>query len=58
MGAFGEAIEVEAVDFVPVPTRDVARARRFYGDVSGAPGEPRPAATTETATKELESALG
>lgn len=28
-------IEVERVDFVSVPTRDVARARRFYGEVLG-----------------------
>jgi catechol 2,3-dioxygenase-like lactoylglutathione lyase family enzyme len=26
---------VERVDFVSVPTRDVARARRFYGEVLG-----------------------
>jgi catechol 2,3-dioxygenase-like lactoylglutathione lyase family enzyme len=30
-------IEVQRVDFVSVPTRDVARARRFYGDVLGLP---------------------
>jgi catechol 2,3-dioxygenase-like lactoylglutathione lyase family enzyme len=28
-------LDVERVDFVSVPTRDVARARRFYGDVLG-----------------------
>jgi catechol 2,3-dioxygenase-like lactoylglutathione lyase family enzyme len=28
-------LKVERVDFVSVPTRDVARARRFYGDVLG-----------------------
>jgi catechol 2,3-dioxygenase-like lactoylglutathione lyase family enzyme len=28
-------IEVERVDFVSVPTRDVARARRFYVEVLG-----------------------
>jgi catechol 2,3-dioxygenase-like lactoylglutathione lyase family enzyme len=28
-------IEVERVDFVSVPTRDVIRARRFYGEVLG-----------------------
>ena len=28
-------IEVERVDFVSVPTRDVARARRFYGELLG-----------------------
>jgi catechol 2,3-dioxygenase-like lactoylglutathione lyase family enzyme len=28
---------IEGVDFVSVPTRDVARARRFYGDVLGLP---------------------
>jgi catechol 2,3-dioxygenase-like lactoylglutathione lyase family enzyme len=30
-------IGVERVDFVSVPTRDVARARRFYGEVLGLP---------------------
>jgi catechol 2,3-dioxygenase-like lactoylglutathione lyase family enzyme len=30
-------IEIERVDFVSVPTRDVARARRFYGEVLGLP---------------------
>jgi catechol 2,3-dioxygenase-like lactoylglutathione lyase family enzyme len=28
-------IDVERVDFVSVPTRDIARARRFYGEVLG-----------------------
>jgi predicted enzyme related to lactoylglutathione lyase len=28
-------IEVERVDFVSVPTRDIARARRFYGQLLG-----------------------
>jgi catechol 2,3-dioxygenase-like lactoylglutathione lyase family enzyme len=28
-------IDVERVDFVSVPVRDAARARRFYGDVLG-----------------------
>lgn len=30
-------IEVEQVDFVTVPTHDVARARRFYGELLGLP---------------------
>jgi catechol 2,3-dioxygenase-like lactoylglutathione lyase family enzyme len=30
-------IGVEQVDFVSVPTRDVAAARRFYGEVVGLP---------------------
>ena len=30
---------VERVDFVSVPTRDVARARRFYGEVLGLPSD-------------------
>jgi catechol 2,3-dioxygenase-like lactoylglutathione lyase family enzyme len=30
-------IEIERVDFVSVPTRDVARARRFYGELLGLP---------------------
>ena len=35
-------IEIERVDFVSVPTRDVARARRFYGELLGLPtrGDP------------------
>ena len=28
-------IEVERVDFVAVPTRDVERAKRFYGETLG-----------------------
>ena len=28
---------VERVDFVSVPTRDLARARRFYGEILGLP---------------------
>jgi catechol 2,3-dioxygenase-like lactoylglutathione lyase family enzyme len=28
-------LDVECVDFVSVPTRDLDRARRFYGDVLG-----------------------
>jgi catechol 2,3-dioxygenase-like lactoylglutathione lyase family enzyme len=28
---------VERVDFVSIPVRDLARARRFYGDVLGLP---------------------
>jgi predicted enzyme related to lactoylglutathione lyase len=28
-------IEVERVDFVPIPTRDPAQARRFYGELLG-----------------------
>lgn len=31
------AIDVERVDFVSVPTRDLARARHFYADVLGLP---------------------
>jgi catechol 2,3-dioxygenase-like lactoylglutathione lyase family enzyme len=30
-------IEVEKVDFVSVPTRDLERARHFYGEVLGLP---------------------
>ena len=30
-------IDVERVDFISVPTRDVVRARRFYADVLGLP---------------------
>jgi catechol 2,3-dioxygenase-like lactoylglutathione lyase family enzyme len=31
-------IDLERVDFVTVPTRDVERARRFYGEVLGLEG--------------------
>ena len=30
-------IEIEKIDFVSIPTRDVARARWFYGEVLGLP---------------------
>ena len=30
-------IDVERVDFVPIPTRDPERARRFYGELLGLP---------------------
>jgi catechol 2,3-dioxygenase-like lactoylglutathione lyase family enzyme len=30
-------IDVERVDFVTIPTRDVERARRFYGEALGLP---------------------
>jgi catechol 2,3-dioxygenase-like lactoylglutathione lyase family enzyme len=34
---------VERVDFVSIPVRDLARSRRFYGDVLGLPaGGPAP----------------
>ena len=39
---------VERVDFVSIPTRDVARARRFYGEVLGLPQNPRTADEFET----------
>jgi catechol 2,3-dioxygenase-like lactoylglutathione lyase family enzyme len=29
--------KVERVDLVSVPTRDIARARRFYGEILGLP---------------------
>ena len=32
-----EVIEIERVDFVLVPTRDLARARRLYGEALGLP---------------------
>jgi catechol 2,3-dioxygenase-like lactoylglutathione lyase family enzyme len=34
-------LDVEAVDFVSVPVRDAARARRFYADVLGLPPSAR-----------------
>jgi catechol 2,3-dioxygenase-like lactoylglutathione lyase family enzyme len=30
-------LDVEHVDFVSIPTRDLARARRFYADILGLP---------------------
>jgi catechol 2,3-dioxygenase-like lactoylglutathione lyase family enzyme len=30
-------IEIERVDFVTVPTRDLGRSRRFYGELLGLP---------------------
>ena len=42
-------IGVERVDFVSVPTRDVARARRFYTEVLGLP-------TSASNPEEFESA--
>jgi catechol 2,3-dioxygenase-like lactoylglutathione lyase family enzyme len=33
VATFQEVLEIERVDFVSVPTRDAAQARRFYGDV-------------------------
>jgi predicted enzyme related to lactoylglutathione lyase len=35
-------IEVERVDFVSVPTRDTAQARRFYGELLGLPESTTP----------------
>jgi catechol 2,3-dioxygenase-like lactoylglutathione lyase family enzyme len=36
-------IDVERVDFVSIPVRDLERARRFYGEVLGLPpGGPAP----------------
>jgi predicted enzyme related to lactoylglutathione lyase len=32
-------IEVERVDYIAVPTRDVDRAKRFYGETLGLPHE-------------------
>jgi len=32
-------IEVERVDYIAVPTQDVERAKRFYGDTLGLPHE-------------------
>ena len=43
-----DGIDVERVDFVSVPTRDVERARRFYGGVLGLPPAPGNADEFET----------
>jgi predicted enzyme related to lactoylglutathione lyase len=37
VAALIEVIAVERVDFVSVPTRDLGRARQFYGEVVGLP---------------------
>lgn len=39
-GRLIDVIDVERVDFVLVPTRDLVRARRFYSEVLGLPGSP------------------
>jgi catechol 2,3-dioxygenase-like lactoylglutathione lyase family enzyme len=41
-------LHVECVDFLSVPTRDLDRARRFYGDVLGLPPSRRNADEFET----------
>ncbi len=46
-------IDVERVDFVSVPTRDVARARRFYGQVLGLAASAATADEFETANVTL-----
>jgi catechol 2,3-dioxygenase-like lactoylglutathione lyase family enzyme len=46
-------LEVEKVDFVTVPTRDVARARRFYSETLGLPPSPHTADEFETANVTL-----
>ena len=40
---------VERVDFVSVPTRDIARARRFYGEILWQPEAEAVAFTPNTA---------
>jgi predicted enzyme related to lactoylglutathione lyase len=37
VAALIQVIAVERVDFVSVPTRDLGRARQFYGEVLGLP---------------------
>jgi catechol 2,3-dioxygenase-like lactoylglutathione lyase family enzyme len=37
MATFAMVLDVERVDFVSVPTRDLASARQFYADVLGLP---------------------
>jgi catechol 2,3-dioxygenase-like lactoylglutathione lyase family enzyme len=37
VAGFLDVIGVEQVDFISVPTRDLARSRRFYGEVLGLP---------------------
>ena len=46
-------IDVEGVDFVSIPTRDVERSRRFYGEVLGLPGRRGVADEFETANLTL-----
>jgi catechol 2,3-dioxygenase-like lactoylglutathione lyase family enzyme len=46
---------IERVDYVSVPTRDVERARRFYGDVLGL--EPNPHTPDEFETANITFAL-
>jgi catechol 2,3-dioxygenase-like lactoylglutathione lyase family enzyme len=37
VAGWSDVISVERVDFVSVPTRDLGRSRRFYGEVLGLP---------------------
>jgi predicted enzyme related to lactoylglutathione lyase len=46
-------IEIERVDFVSVPTRDVERARGFYGRTLGLPSNPHTPAEFEAANVTL-----
>ena len=46
-------LDVERVDFASVPTRDVAAARRFYGEVLGLRTNPATPAEFETANLTL-----
>jgi catechol 2,3-dioxygenase-like lactoylglutathione lyase family enzyme len=48
-----EMIDVERVDFVSVPTRDLELARRFYGEVLGLRGNPDNQDEYETANVTL-----
>ena len=41
-------IEVERVDYIAVPTQDVERAKRFYGETLGSPTRRTPPSARNT----------
>jgi catechol 2,3-dioxygenase-like lactoylglutathione lyase family enzyme len=47
-------IEVERVDFVSIPTRDIERAKRFYGETLGLPSNSWSPHDFETSNVSLE----
>jgi catechol 2,3-dioxygenase-like lactoylglutathione lyase family enzyme len=47
-------VKIERVDFVSIPTRDLARAKRFYGETLGLPSHSYSPDDFETANVTLE----
>jgi predicted enzyme related to lactoylglutathione lyase len=48
-------MQVERVDFVDVPTRDLDRAVVFYRDVLGLPQNPKQVSPTQNSNRALSS---